>query len=147
MRATTIYGLLIIMCGVALVVSLVWLFLFSTRHMKGEKVRRLGDRQAMSSNEFYETYYLSTALPSKLVSELVNRLGEALEIPPGLLRPGDRFEVELAPLKGWSFMDDRLDLFNLMSELERKYKIQIDRSGTETVDQLIRAVGKGAELR
>ena len=115
--------------------------------MKRQKIKRLGSRTMMSGSEFYERNYASAGLPRELVLELLDGLGNALEVPPGLLRPSDRFQVELAPLKGWGAMDDRLDLYDLMTRVEKKYDIKLRPSEIETVDHYIRSIGRAAVLR
>ena len=106
-----------------------------------QKIKRLANRTILSKDEFYDKYYSSTGLSRELVAELIEDVGKAIELPAGLLRPGDQFNAELAPLKGWWVMDDRLDLYDLLIQLERRYNVKLDDSSIETVDALVKAIG------
>jgi hypothetical protein len=101
------------------------------------KLRRFEGRQNLPSeaihNEFYPGYEMNE------FSELWMEIALCVEVPSGLIRPADRFKVELGPVKGFSIageMDDLDDAFitrcNQRSLDYRKMKI-------ETVDDYIRA--------
>jgi hypothetical protein len=139
------YGILLIIvvgCGIAFILAFLWSIFFAGREMNREKLKRLGNRPNMTGEEFYNLHYASIGIPKDIVTALLERLSKALEVPPGVLRPTDRFDVEFAPLRGWGGMDDRLDLYNLLGELERESGMKLD-STVATIDDLIRTVAKG----
>lgn len=138
------WGAVVLLCGIFFVALFVWGVFFSTSHMKQQKIKQLGTRTMMSMDEFYASFYAESEIPKELVAELLAGLGKALELPPGLLRPGDRFAVELAPLKGWGPNDDRLDLYDLLNQMEKKFKVKVDVRKINNVDGYIKTIGAAA---
>lgn len=57
-------------------------------------------RRTLSLREIYDANYRPDEIDFDLFSELLVHVSLELGIPCGLLRPGDRFDVELAPASG-----------------------------------------------
>jgi hypothetical protein len=74
------------------------------------KLERFANRQDLSLDSIYSQFFEANNLPKGLVLELWNEVATPLRIPPGKLRPEDRFNNELAPVKGWELDDDLLDV-------------------------------------
>lgn len=73
---------------------------FVTGPLQEHRVKRLGERQLLSMDDFCSRFYSGGNLPTELILDVLKDLSEALEIPAGKLRPSDRFlVVEFAPLK------------------------------------------------
>jgi hypothetical protein len=66
-------------------------------------------------------------------------VAQSLRLPPGKLRPTDRFDEELAAPKGWEFDDEILDV---QWAAERRLK----RSGTQADLSRIKSVGDYIEF-
>ncbi|MBI3664243.1 MAG: hypothetical protein HY234_14490 [Acidobacteria bacterium] len=144
---TFFWAFIAIGCVTACLIALLWHLFFSSRELRRQKIKQLGSRQCLSSMEFFDRFYASAGLPKELVIDVLERLGKALELPPGLLRPDDRFALELAPPKGWGLMDDRLDLYDAFRELGKQYDLKGDLSRLASIDEVIRAVGESVDAR
>jgi hypothetical protein len=69
----------------------------------------------------------------------MHEIGSCLHVPPGQLRPADRFAVELAPTKGWDWDDDIAVLMRLAKRrLELSGRSASDLVTISTVDDYVR---------
>jgi hypothetical protein len=76
------------------------------------KLRRFEGRERLSLEQLHDTFYQGYEM-AKFV-ELWNEIASAVEVPPELIRPTDRFDGDLGPVKGFpvaSEMDDLEDAF------------------------------------
>lgn len=67
------------------------------------RLSRFLERETLTESKIYHSYFSDSHLPPNLIEELWNEVADFGEIPRGLLRPTDRFDTELAPLRGWEF--------------------------------------------
>ena len=74
------------------------------------KLERFADREDLSLDSIYSRFLAANNLPKGLVLELWNEVANRLRVPPGKLRPSDRFDNELAPVKGWELDDDTVEV-------------------------------------
>jgi hypothetical protein len=86
------------------------------RTARKAKVDRLAGRPEQTVHQIYQSFFSDTAIPEKRVAELWEELARVLELPAGKLLPTDRFEVELAPPKGYEFDDPIKDVKYLISK-------------------------------
>jgi hypothetical protein len=114
---------------------------FISGPLQKDRVKRLGERDLLSMDDFCSRFYSGEDLPRERILDVLRDLSEALEIPAGKLRPSDRFLVELAPLKStWGSMDDTdFSVMLLTKRLEKKYGVPIDMKTIKTIDDYIRA--------
>ena len=84
---------------------LVWRFIPQRRRLE-----RFAGRDELSLDSVYSEFFAANKLPKELVLELWNEVAVPLRIPPGRLRPSDRFEKELAPVEGWELDDDTIEV-------------------------------------
>lgn len=113
------------------------------------KLARVKDRQQMTLDELYKTFYAD--LPRDMVIDVLKEISNATEIPSGFIRPQDRFNKELAPVKGSEYGDGLIELTwnteDIIRNLKRKnYNIDANEEirKIETVDNYVR---KMVELR
>jgi hypothetical protein len=132
-------GLLLITFAAAIGV-IVWGSIMSGRWMKRDRILQLGERVCLSADDFWEQFYAASGLPRGRAEEVLKLISEAAEIPQGMLRPQDRFRVELRPLqKKWGSLDDTgFSMIVLTGALEKKYGVRIDLGRINTVDDYIR---------
>lgn len=98
----------------------VFLVIVAYRHgvvqSKGRLARRFSNRKDMSLNDFYDLFYKSSGIKKELIEEQLNHVAFELPLPATRLLPSDRFDVELAPDKGWN-------LIQATAFLEASFKI------------------------
>ena len=113
--------------------------------LQNDKLKHLGRRECLQFEEIYSRYYESEGLDRECVRFILAKLSEALEFPLGVLRPTDRFAVELAPLKNtWGAVDDTDFSLMVMTDLLRKnHGITIDLRVVKTVGEYISAACTG----
>ncbi len=72
-----------------------------------EKRQRFSARDELSPQMIFSKYYGSSNLDSVEFCCLWREIGEILKVDCKKLRPDDRFDLELAPVK-WSFNEDEI---------------------------------------
>lgn len=105
------------------------------------KITRLGNRQAMTPTEFYETFFADSGLPEEIVVELRDEIGCSVEIPPELLRPQDGFRVELADDLTWGIDGGEAELMFAAERRQEKWGVRVDLAKIQTVEDYIRTFG------
>jgi hypothetical protein len=119
------------------------------RFLRKDRLKHLGERECLEFEETYSRFYQSEGLDRECVRFILLKLSEALELPLGVLRPTDRFAVELAPLKNtWGVIDDTDFSLIVMTDLLRKNQgITIDLRKVPTIGEFVRAacVGRKGE--
>ena len=97
----------------------------------------LREREELSPPGFYDQYYAESGLDQETVVELLKHVADELRLPPGKLRPGDRFSKELSPddAHGWDSGYGIL-IFELQS-LARKRGVAINQK-VDSLDDYIR---------
>jgi hypothetical protein len=127
--ASIVIGLLVVVGGV-----LAWNFL--PRRLR---LKRFEDRSDLSLDQIYAEFFASKNLPKQLACELWREVSTSLRLPPGKLRPTDRFDQELAAPKGWEYDDD---IVEIQWAAERRLK----QSGTQADLSQIKTVADYVEL-
>ena len=128
-----------IFAGVMLGSLVVWWL--AERNAKQKRRIPFQNRPDMSEEEFVFTYYRNTAIPKETISDVLKVVANATEIPASKIRPSDRFDRELAPVRGWEFDDG-------IAEISWFAKSKIKKAGVhepvqvDTVDDLIRYIAR-----
>lgn len=85
-----------------------------------QRARRFAHRQEMDIGDFVRACGAGPPLDRAAVADLLKELAQAIGTTPGKLRPDDRFDAELSPLKGWEFGDQvAVTLENFLKEKHR----------------------------
>ena len=96
-------------------------------------------RASLTPAEMQAHYYGTKTMPVEAIHVALHEIGSCLHVPPGQLRPTDRFEVELAPTKGWDWDDGLSVLMRLARRrLELGGRSGDDLSALTTVDDYVR---------
>lgn len=77
----------------------------SVIYPKRARASRFADREELSLDEIFSRFYERSGVPKDLVTELWKEAATALGIPGGKLRPTDRLDIELGPIKGFPLVD------------------------------------------
>lgn len=97
------------------------------------RLARFADREELSADSIYSQFFPANNFPKELVSELWNEVAVPLRVPPGKLRPSDRFDKELAPVKGWEFDDDTLEIHWAAQRRLKKLGVSADVAAVQTL--------------
>jgi hypothetical protein len=97
------------------------------------RLRRFEGRDNLSLDEIYNQFFASTNLPKRLVLELWNEIAALLHVPPGKLRPLDRFDEELSSIKGWELDDETFELHWAAQQRLKKLSVDVDISSIVTL--------------
>lgn len=115
--------------ALAIVVTALW-----TRKQK----RRLDpQRDVLDFGTIVQRFYAGSDVTFDDVEQAYTRISEATGVPPGALRPADRFDRELSPRAGWEY-DDPLHIFS--DELARgaaKAGLTVTLEEVATVDDAL----------
>jgi hypothetical protein len=98
------------------------------------RLKRIRGRQDLSAEEIYSRFFGPKGFPRDLTLELWREVAATLRLPPGRLRPTDRFDRELAPPRGW-------DLYDPIDEVRYAAEDRMERSGSYTDFRTIKTLG------
>ena len=115
-------------CLITLLAVLVALGLYAERVRLCKKRARFSDREELSLDEIYHRYYSDSGLLAGSVCEVWTQIAARLNVAPGLLRPSDRFDTQLSPVRGFPIEDE-------LSDVEEYIRGRLAR-GTGDMDSL-----------
>jgi hypothetical protein len=87
-----------------------------------EKQNRFKLRKNKSLNEIYSEYFCEQQIDRERFERLWLQVSKVLRLDPLKLLPTDRFDVELAPVKGFLTEDELADLEDLYKENVRNQR-------------------------
>ena len=119
---------------------------FAGKGARIEKRRRLGGREPMTSDEFFNTYYAGTSIKQGTTDAVLRLVASSTGFPRDRLRPSDRFDRELRPIEGWEFDDGTAEVSWLAESIARNRDIRAEEANIRTLDDLIRFLD-GADLQ
>lgn len=103
-----------------------------------QRFKRLSNREDIPMDAIYGRFFSGTNFRKDLVLELWNEVATLLRVPPGKLRPLDRFDKELAPGGVWLRLDDDSVEVNLAARSRlRKIGAKTDLSAIQTLRDYI----------
>lgn len=102
-----------------------------------QRLKAFEGRSELSLDQIYGEFFASRNLPKELVCELWKEVAGSLRLPPGKLRPTDRFDKELAPVKGWEFDDDIVEVHWAAERRLRKLGARADSSNVVTLGDYV----------
>jgi hypothetical protein len=120
----------ILIFGLCIVAGATFLWYFIPRH---RRLNRFKNREELSADIIYTEFFATNNLQKELVSQLWNEVASLLHIPPGKLRPSDRFDKELAPVQDWEFDDETLEVSWAAQRRLQKLGIAADISRIQTL--------------
>jgi hypothetical protein len=93
--------------GIGLAVSAVAAAIWT----RAQKRRFHKKREALDFGSITERFYVGSNVTTADVEQAYTRISNATGVPPGELRPDDRFDRDLKPRGGWEY-DDPLHIFS-----------------------------------
>ena len=99
-----------------------------------QRKARFTERDELGFDDFVNLYYKDASLDQVRLRRALEEVSQAVQVPAGKLRPTDRFDVELAPPKGWELDDG--------TALLRQFIAKKDTAGKKpisTLDEYLRA--------
>src|SRR5258708_32888587 len=100
------------------------------------KLKRFEGRECITIEKIHDEFYAGYEM-GKFV-ELWNEIASAVEVPPGLIRPTDRFDAELRPVTGFRVAGEMDDLQEAFMRRCQKRRPEPRSVRIETVDDYIR---------
>lgn len=128
-----IVGLVVVM-GIGSLVAIA-----STIYSRRERRIRFDAREELGMEVIFSQYYAKSSLSKDVIVRLWGECAETLGIPPGKLRPTDRFDHELKGLDKLQITDDSVS--HLLEDTWIKAKragVSFDAKSVATLDDLIR---------
>lgn len=95
--------------------------LVSCIYPRREWKSRFRNREDIPEREIYSRFFPNSEMTEGIVLVLWNEVSLALDIPPGKLRPDDRFDVELARTKFFPFVDHHESLEHVIAKRCKKH--------------------------
>lgn len=114
-------------------------YVFVERRVKAGMKARFASRASLEFNDFYDRFYKGS-LDQDVVRELMEHVAHELTIPMGKLRPGDRFENELKPMRGMEFDSGRDLLIVELARMAKKRGIEVELKRIRTLDDYLRSM-------
>lgn len=103
-----------------------------------KKKYRFADRENLPIEEIYLRYYSGSGLATDSVLDIWKGLSKCFSIAPGLLRPSDRFDTQLAPVRGFPTEDELIDVEEYICERAARLGVSFEMNKLETLDDVIR---------
>ncbi len=117
-------------------------YFYVQRKAKLEMERRFDDREHLDIERVCDLFCQSGLTDRPMVRELIEHVAGVLSVSPSLLRPTDRFEVELKPPRGSEFDSERNTLLLDLARLAKKRKQPLDTASIKTLGDYLRAMAK-----
>ena len=103
-----------------------------------EKRKRFDHRESISLKKIFANYYANANLDESDFRRIWNEVASILELEPQKLRPEDRFENELSPVKGYFVEDELLDLQEYLRVGCKNRGSILGKRIIETLDEFIK---------
>jgi hypothetical protein len=104
------------------------------------KLQRFKGREHLSIKQIRDQFYAEYEIET--FSELWNEVASSVEVPPELMRPTDRFDEELGPVKGFALASEMDDLEEGVMRRCHKTGLNFRNLKIETVDDYVRLFAK-----
>ena len=129
-------GTQILVLVVFIAITAAWLYR-AGRAADAKRAALFSDREELKLAEWEQRFAQGKNLDLVRLRKSLRDLAVTLDIPAGKLRPTDRFDVELAPTKGW----EADDAASVLSSLIQKRRLSGQTRALEirTVDDYLRA--------
>jgi hypothetical protein len=100
------------------------------------KLSRFEGREQLSIEKIHDDFYPGYEM--REFAEVWKEIASAVEVPPGLIRPTDRFDTELGPVKGFRIASEMDDLQEAFMRRCKQQRLDIHQVNIQTVDDYIK---------
>jgi hypothetical protein len=128
------YGLVVALCALGVLA-----IYFVSRQRLPLKLERFKGRERLRIEAIHRDFYPGYDLAK--VTELWNEIASATEVPPELIRPTDRFDKELGPVKGFELASELDDLGDAVVRHCNERGLDFNEVKIETVDDYVKQFG------
>jgi len=126
---------------IALVLGVVVAITAAVIWVRVERPIAFPGRSVMSLDQLYNLFYGDNTVSPGAVREAFDLIGRIFGVPPGMLRPSDRFDGELRIAQGWSHYDSSIDAITDELRVACRGKT-VDFSKVHTVDDVVRLISR-----
>ena len=106
------------------------------------KRKRFEDRESLAMNDIYQKFYSDSGLDKNHIIAQWLFVAKSLDLDPGLLRPTDKFKVELGPVKNYPCPSEFDDLEEEIGRKTVELNYTSKNLNFETLDDYIRFMCK-----
>jgi hypothetical protein len=100
------------------------------------KLQRFEGRERLPIEQIHDRFYPRYEMGRFI--ELWKEIASAVEVPPELIRPTDRFDGELGPVKGFEVASEMDDLVEAFMRRCKQQQLDFRRVNVKTVDDYIK---------
>jgi hypothetical protein len=100
------------------------------------KLQRFKGRERLPIEQIHENFYPGYEIEKFI--ELWMEIASAVEVPPELIRPTDRFDGELGPVKGFEVASEMDDLVEAFMRRCKQQQLDSRTVNVKTVDDYIK---------
>jgi hypothetical protein len=123
--------LLLAICALA-----IFAVFFVMRQRLPLKLQRFDGRERLPLESIHDKFYPGYEMAMFL--QLWREIASKTEVPPELMRPADRFDNELGPVKGFPIAGELDDLNEAFVRRCKQQKLDFHKAKVETVDDYIK---------
>lgn len=113
--------------------------------IKKKKGERFLDRSPKEFGEVFELYFSGKGYDREIFEKQWGKMGELLNLNPKLMLPSDRFDRELAPVKGFRVGDELEDLSEWINDQLRDKGLKRLPCELGTLGEVIDALNEPVE--
>lgn len=100
------------------------------------KLKRFAGRENLPLERIHNVYYAN--YEKNMFTEIWIEIASHVEVPPGLLRPTDRFDRELGPVKGYPIAGEMEDLEDAFKRRCSQRSLDWRKVRIDTVDDYVK---------
>ena len=108
-------------------------YFYAQKRARQSMSQRFADRDPLGIEQVCDLFCIEPYADRLMIKELLDHVAAELDVNPEVLRPSDRFEVELKPVKGWGFDSGVTTLMLELDRLAKEKNLSIDLSSVKTL--------------
>jgi hypothetical protein len=130
--------ILVVVASIAICFGAIVMSRFSDRRRIAEKRNRFSERDDLSLEDIYRTFYENRGVERLRFAAEWEKVAAILKLEPGRLRPEDRFDGVLRPVEGYLSEDEMVDLDDYIVDRCRVGGLVYNKGSINALDDCIR---------